>query len=126
MALVNFYLTREAALAIFVPPYLIVIAGAPYYRRFAKNTSVKAFVQGVAAAVGAIAGAALILDRRSLIDLPTISIAVITFALLSFTKIPESCAPAAFYRLRVAKWFDETIGGFICWKKLCCSSDLTC
>jgi len=48
MALVNFYLTREAALAIFVPPYLIVIAGAPYYRRFAKNTSVKAFVQGVA------------------------------------------------------------------------------
>jgi hypothetical protein len=125
MALVNFYLTREAALAIFVPSYLIVIAGAPYYRCFAKNTSVRAFVQRVAA-VGAIAGAALIFDRRSLIDLPTISIAVITFALLSFTKIPESCAPAAFYRLRVAKWFDETIGGFICWKKLCCSSDLTC
>jgi len=79
-----------AALAVFVPPYLIVIAGAPYYRRFAKNLQVKAFVQGVtAAAVGAIAGAAFILGRRSLIDLPTVSIAVVTFALLSFKKIPE-------------------------------------
>jgi chromate transporter len=79
-----------AALAVFVPPYLIVIAGAPYYRRFAKNSSVRAFVQGVtAAAVGAIAGAACILGRRSLIDLPTISIAIMTFAFLSLTKIPE-------------------------------------
>jgi chromate transporter len=79
-----------AALAVFVPPYLIVIAGAPYYRRFARNLQVKAFVQGVtAAAVGAIAGAAFILGRRSLIDLPTVSIAVVTFGLLSFKKIPE-------------------------------------
>ena len=77
-----------AALAVFVPPYLIVILSAPYYRRFAKNLQVRAFVQGVtAAAVGAIAGAAFILGRRSLIDLPTVSIAVITFALLSFKKI---------------------------------------
>jgi len=79
-----------AGLAVFVPPYLIVIVGAPYYRRFAKNLQVKAFVQGVtAAAVGAIAGAAFILGRRSLIDLPTVSIAVATFGLLSFKKIPE-------------------------------------
>jgi len=79
-----------AALAVFAPPYLIVIAGAPYYRRFAKNPQVKAFVQGVtAAAVGAIAGAAFILGRRSLIDLPTVSIAAGTLALLSFKKIPE-------------------------------------
>jgi chromate transporter len=79
-----------AALAVFVPPYLIVIAGAPYYRRFAKNPQVKAFVQGVtAAAVGAIAGAAFILGRRSLIDLPATSIAVLAFALLSFKKISE-------------------------------------
>ena len=79
-----------AAIAVFVPPYLIVIAGAPYYRRFAKNPQVKAFVQGVtAAAVGAIAGAAFILGRRSLVDLTTVSIAVTTFALLTFKKIPE-------------------------------------
>lgn len=79
-----------AALAVFAPPYFIVIVGAPYYRRFAQNLQVKAFVQGVtAAAVGAIAGAAFILARRSLVDLPTVSIAVLTFALLSFKKIPE-------------------------------------
>jgi chromate transporter len=79
-----------AALAVFVPPYLIVILSAPYYRRFAKNLQVKAFVQGVtAAAVGAIAGAAFILGRRTLVDLPTVSIAVLTFALLSLRKIPE-------------------------------------
>jgi chromate transporter len=79
-----------AAIAVFVPPYLIVIAGAPYYRRFAKNLQVKAFVQGVtAAAVGAIAGAAFILGKRSLIDVTTILIAAATFALLHFKKIPE-------------------------------------
>jgi chromate transporter len=79
-----------AASAVFAPPYFIVIAGAPYYRRFAQNPQVKAFVQGVtAAAVGAIAGAAFILGRRSLVDVPTASIAVLTFGLLSFKKIPE-------------------------------------
>jgi chromate transporter len=79
-----------AGIAVFLPPYLIVIAGAPYYRRFAKNLQVKAFVQGVtAAAVGAIAGAAFILGKRSLVDVPTIFIAVATFALLKFKRLPE-------------------------------------
>jgi chromate transporter len=79
-----------AALAVFAPPYLIVVGGAPYYRRFAQNRQVKAFVGGVtAAAVGAIAGAAFILGRRALTDLPTILIAVITLGLLTFRKIPE-------------------------------------
>jgi chromate transporter len=80
-----------AAWAVFAPPYFIVLFGAPYYRRFAQNRQVKAFVQGVtAAAVGAIAGAAYILARRSLIDLPTVVIGVITLIVLMFTKkIPE-------------------------------------
>ncbi|HEX7894143.1 MAG TPA: chromate transporter [Terriglobales bacterium] len=80
-----------AAWAVFAPPYLIVLFGAPYYRRFAQNRQVKAFVQGVtAAAVGAIAGAAYILARRSLIDIPTVTIAVATLAVLMLTKkIPE-------------------------------------
>lgn len=79
-----------ATLAVFAPPYFIVIVGAPYYRRFAQNQQMKAFVQGVtAAAVGAITGAAFILGRRSLVDLPTVAIAVLTFGLLSFKKIPE-------------------------------------
>src|SRR5215472_2841694 len=80
-----------AALAVFLPPYLLVIFVAPYYRRFAQNRQVKAFVQGVtAAAVGAIAGAAVILSRRALVDVPTVLIGVITFAVLvGFKKVPE-------------------------------------
>jgi chromate transporter len=86
-----------AALAVFLPPYLLVIFVAPYYRRFAQNRQVKAFVQGVtAAAVGAIAGAAVILSRRALVDVPTVLIAVLTFvALLSLKKIPEPVLIAA-------------------------------
>src|SRR5205823_9076561 len=80
-----------AAGAVFAPPYLIVLFGAPYYRLFAQNRQVKAFVQGVtAAAVGAIAGAAFILARRSLVDLPTVLIGLITLTILILTKkIPE-------------------------------------
>src|SRR5712691_3479334 len=80
-----------AALAVFAPPYLIVIIGAPYYHRFAQNRQVKAFVQGVTvAAVGAIAGAAFILGRRALVDFPTVLIALVTLVLLrGAKKIPE-------------------------------------
>ena len=80
-----------AALAVFAPPYLIILFGAPYYRRFAQNRQVKAFVQGVtAAAVGAIAGAAYILARRSLVDIPTVIIGIVTLTVLMLTKkIPE-------------------------------------
>jgi chromate transporter len=48
-------------------------------------------VQGVtAAAVGAITGAAVILSKRALVDVPTVVIALISFGvLLGFKKIPE-------------------------------------
>ncbi len=80
-----------AAVAVFAPPYFIVLFGAPYYRRFAQNPQVKAFVQGVtAAAVGAIAGAAYILGRRSVVDTATVIISLTTLTILMFTKkIPE-------------------------------------
>ena len=86
-----------AAIAVFAPPFLIVIFGAPYYRRFAKNAQVKAFVQGVtAAAVGAIAGAALILGRKALIDVPTVLIAVVSLAaIIRIKRIPEPLLIAA-------------------------------
>ncbi len=75
----------------FLPVYLVVILVAPHFHRVAKNRRVKAFVDGVtAAATGAIAGAAVILGRRSLLDLPTILIALATLALLlAPRKIPE-------------------------------------
>jgi chromate transporter len=80
-----------AALGVFLPCYLFVIIPAPSFRRWAKNLQIKAFVDGVtAAATGAIAGAAFVLGRRALVDLPTILIALGTLgALLKLKKVPE-------------------------------------
>jgi len=80
-----------AAIGVFLPVYLITVLVAPHFHRVAKSRQVKAFVDGVtAAATGAIAGAAVILGRRSLVDLPTIVIALVTLALLlAPRKIPE-------------------------------------
>jgi chromate transporter len=80
-----------AAGGVFLPPYLLVILLAPFYRRFAQNPQIKAFVQGVtAAAVGAIAGAAFVLGRQAITDLTTATIALLALAVLLFArKVPE-------------------------------------
>jgi chromate transporter len=80
-----------AALGVFLPCYLFVIIPAPYFRRFAGNQAVKGFVDGVtAAATGAIAGAAVVLGRRAIIDVPTALIALGTLGVLVYAKrIPE-------------------------------------
>jgi chromate transporter len=80
-----------AALATFVPCYLFTVLPAPYFRRFARNATLKAFVDGVTvAATGAIAGAAYVLGRRAIFDVPTLLIALGTLALLvKFKKISE-------------------------------------
>jgi chromate transporter len=86
-----------AALATFLPCYLFTVIPAPYFRRFAKNPSVKAFVDGVTAgASGAIAGAAFVLGKRALYDVPTVLIALVTLVvLLKFKKIQEPLVIAA-------------------------------
>ncbi|MFN3648591.1 MAG: chromate transporter [Armatimonadota bacterium] len=72
-----------AALATFLPCYLFTIIPAPHFKRWGKHPSVLAFVNGVtAAATGAIAGAVIVLARRSLVDLPTVGIAVATAVVL--------------------------------------------
>jgi chromate transporter len=80
-----------ASLATFVPCYLFTVVPAPYFRRLAQNRRIKAFVDGVtAAAAGAIAGAAFVLGRRALVDVPTVLICVATLAiLLRFKKVQE-------------------------------------
>jgi chromate transporter len=64
---------------------------AAHYRRFAQNRQVRAFVQGVtAAATGAIAGAAYILSRHAIRDVPAVLIALVTLILLlKVKKLPE-------------------------------------
>jgi chromate transporter len=86
-----------AALGVFLPSYLFVVIPAPHFRRIAGNHRVKAFVDGVtAAATGAIAGAAFVLGRRALTDVPTIAIALGTFAVVTrFRKVPEPLVIAA-------------------------------
>ncbi len=80
-----------AALGVFLPCYLMVVVPAPYYRRFAQNRQIKAFVTGVtSAATGAIAGAAIVLGRRAVVDLPTVAIFVGTLLVLTWVKkVPE-------------------------------------
>ncbi|SOD79840.1 chromate transporter [Spirosoma fluviale] len=80
-----------AALATFLPCYLFTILPAPYFKRWGKHPGVKAFVDGVTvAAIGAIAGAVVVLARRQLIDVPSVVIALATAALLyRFKKLPE-------------------------------------
>jgi chromate transporter len=79
-----------AAAGIFLPVYLVVVLLAPSYKKWAKNAQINAFVRGVtAAATGAIAGAVVVLARRSIVDLPTALILVVTLVLLFRWKIPE-------------------------------------
>ena len=89
-----------AAAGIFFPVYLVVVLLAPSYKRWAKNPQLNAFVRGVtAAATGAIAGAVIVLARRSIYDMATLMIAIVTFGVLIRWKVPEpiliACAAAA-------------------------------
>lgn len=79
-----------AAIGTFLPCYLFTVLPAPYFRRFAKNPTIKAFVDGVsAAATGAIGGAAFVLGKRAIFDIPTVLIALATLGILLRKKVPE-------------------------------------
>ena len=80
-----------ASAGVFLPPYLVVIVLAPSVRKWAADPRVRAFVGGVtAAAAGAIGGAAFVLGRRAIIDVPTAAIGIIALAVLTKTrKVPE-------------------------------------
>lgn len=80
-----------AALATFLPCYLFTVIPAPYFKAIAQNKSIKAFVDGITAAVlGALLGAVLVMATRTIIDIPTAAIASITiFALIYSKKINE-------------------------------------
>lgn len=87
-----------ASLATFLPCYLLTVIPAPYFKKIAKNTSIKAFVDGITAAVvGALAGAVVVIaintftqNHTVTIDIPSILIAVATvIALLKVKKLTE-------------------------------------
>jgi chromate transporter len=80
-----------AALGTFLPCYLFTVLPAPYFKKYGKLPGVKAFVDGItAAAVGAITGSVLVIAKRSLIDMPTVALAIATVLLLwRFKKLQE-------------------------------------
>ena len=86
-----------AALATFLPCYLFTIALAPSFKKIAQNKSIKAFVDGITAAVvGSLVGAVGVIASRSILDIPTTLIAIATiFALLYIKKIQEPSIIAA-------------------------------
>jgi chromate transporter len=86
-----------AALATFLPCYLFTIIPAPYFKKHGKRPGIIAFVDGVtAAAVGAIAGACVVLGRRTIFsegwvpEIPKVVLLLLTIGLLvKFKKLPE-------------------------------------
>ena len=86
-----------AALATFLPCYLFTIIPAPYFKKYGKRADIAAFVEGItAAAIGALSGAVVVIASRSIRDIPTIIIAVLTLAILwKSKKVPEPLLIAA-------------------------------
>ena len=92
-----------AAIATFLPCYLFTIIPAPYFKKHGKRPGIVAFVDGVtAAAVGAIAGAVVVLGRRTIFEhgwtpeIPKLVLCLLTVAVLwRFKKLPEPIIVAA-------------------------------
>ena len=81
-----------AAIATFLPAYLLTVFPAPYFRKYGSRPALAAIVDGVtAAAIGAITGAVIVLGRRAIIDLPTAALAMGALLILwkSPRRIPE-------------------------------------
>lgn len=80
-----------AALATFLPCYLFTIICAPYFKKYGNNKSIKSFVEGITASViGSLVGAVIIIGTRSITDVTTAIIAVISIlALIYIKKIQE-------------------------------------
>lgn len=80
-----------AAVATFIPCYLVTVTAAPYFKKYGKLPALIAFVDGItAAAIGAIAGSVVVLAQRSITDIPTALLALATTMLLwKFKKLPE-------------------------------------
>ena len=80
-----------AALGTFLPCYLFTVIPAPYFKKYGKLPAIVAFVDGVtAAAVGAITGSVIVIAKRSIMDVPTALMALVTVAILwKYKKLQE-------------------------------------
>jgi chromate transporter len=94
-----------AALGIFLPVYIFTVVPAPWFKRHRNNTQLRAFVQGAtAAATGAIAGAVVVLGLRSIFDVPTALIGLVSLGLLWRFKVQEPILVTAAGLAGLALW----------------------
>lgn len=94
-----------SAFAIFSPVYLLTILPAPWLKRHRDHPQLKAFVDGAtAAATGAIAGAAVVLGQRAIVDLPTAAIALAGLVALVRFKLAEPVLVLAAGAVGLAIW----------------------
>ncbi|HLZ47569.1 MAG TPA: chromate efflux transporter [Candidatus Limnocylindria bacterium] len=85
-----------AGLGVFLPPFLLVVLFAPWIMRHRTHPAVQGFTKGAtAAAAGAIVGAGAVIATQVLVDLPTLAIFAIAFAILWRWKISEPLLVAA-------------------------------
>lgn len=80
-----------AALGVFLPCFVFTVLPAPYFKKISKNESIKAFVDGITASVvGALVGSVFVIGSRSIVDVPSALIAVVTaLALIYIKKLQE-------------------------------------
>lgn len=76
-----------AALGVFLPCFVFTVLPAPYFRKISKNESIKAFVDGITAAVvGALVGSVVVIATRSIVDLTSAVIALASILALIYVK----------------------------------------
>jgi len=97
-----------AALGVFLPAYLVVLLIAPRFGAIRADGRARTFASGVtAAAVGALLGAVVVMATRTLVDVPTATIAVASLVwLLVRPRVPEPLvlATAAVVGFVVQRW----------------------
>jgi chromate transporter len=85
-----------ATIGIFLPSFLMVLIVAPLLMRHRGNVNVQGFVRGAyAAAIGTIAGSAVLLGRMAIGDWLTAAVGLASLVVLFRTKIPSPALIAA-------------------------------
>lgn len=80
-----------STIAIFLPVYLFVVFLSPVFKKFSKNESVNSFIRGITAFIcGSILASCFLLTQKTIVDIPTFLIALIsTILIFKSTKIPD-------------------------------------
>jgi chromate transporter len=94
-----------AAIGIFLPVFVPVLILSPWFKRHRDNAQLKGFVQGATAvATGAITGSVIILGQRSIFDVATAAIGLVSLVVLVRVKPHEPLVVVAAGVAGLALW----------------------